>query len=108
MSDKDNFMFGHDPLDDMPEEYNEQSEFESAIDESLGIPLNPLTVTFMREVASKIGLNHLAHVDELAAAFMARHRIDPDEAEVATTMKVGEDGPIWTTRIVRRTHGCET
>jgi hypothetical protein len=102
MTDDNDFLYND---ENVPGPFNfKQPE----LDDSLGVEMNPLTAAFMREVAAKVGLNHLRHVDELAAAFMARHRIDPDEAEVETQMEQGDNGPIWRTRIVRRGHGSKT
>jgi hypothetical protein len=67
--------------------------------------LDPLSQAFMREQAQKIGLNHISHIDQLAAAFIARYHCDPAEAEVVTRMERSETGYQWRTHIERRQHG---
>lgn len=67
--------------------------------------LDPLSQAFMREQAQKIGLNHISHIDQVAAAFIARYHCDPEDAEVVTSMETNEHGYVWKTRIQRRQHG---
>jgi hypothetical protein len=95
----DNFMFGHDPLEDMPEEYAEPRKDLFNVED---IDINPLCQAFMQEVAKKVGIQHLSHVDQLAAAFISRYHVDPADAEVQTEMKHGPNGPVWVTTIQRR------
>jgi hypothetical protein len=66
--------------------------------------LDPLSQAFMREVAHKIGLQHMTHIDQLAAAFIARYHCDPVDCEVVTACEQGEAGWVWRTYIQRRRH----
>jgi hypothetical protein len=67
--------------------------------------LDPLSQAFLAEQAKKMGLNHVTHIDQIAAAFIARYHCDPADCEVVTQCSQGEDGWVWRTHIQRRTHG---
>ncbi len=68
--------------------------------------LDPLSQAFMIEQAKKIGLNHISHIDMIAAAFIARYHCDPADCEVVTQVDKEEHGWVWRSRIVRRKHGA--
>lgn len=61
---------------------------------------------YMQQHASAVYGMHLGRTEELAAAFIARHGIDPDEAEVVT--RFDDATMTWTSTIERKRHGKRT
>lgn len=64
---------------------------------------NPWITNYLRTFTKTVYGFHLKQVEELAAAFIARHKCDPEEAQTVT--QFDEDTFTWTTYIERRTNG---
>lgn len=64
-----------------------------------------MTREFLAEHARRFGIQHMERVEELAAAFIARHNIDPTEAEVVTSQDMDGKGNIVVRTWIRRSRG---
>ena len=65
-----------------------------------------MTRAFLEENMVRVGLQHMNVSEHLLAAFIARHRIDPSEAEVITKQDLDEKGNlIVRTHVRRRIYG---
>lgn len=64
---------------------------------------NPFITEYLRDFTRRVYGMHLGKTEELAAAFIARHGCDPDEAEVVTHFD--EATMTWTSHIERIKRG---
>jgi hypothetical protein len=58
---------------------------------------------YCQEIAQHVYGLHIKATEELAAAFIARHGLDPTEATIVTDFNV--ETMTWTTRVERTKHG---
>jgi hypothetical protein len=70
--------------------------------------MNEFTRKFVEGHMRRMGMAHAERAEELVAAFMVRHGIDPTDARVVTEHRQHEDGTMTlTTHIERKPHGTK-